>query len=86
MEEKIFFKGFYLFIRERARAGGDGKGEGEETPHGAGRPTRDSIPGPWDRDLSRGQLLNQLSHPRTPRHGENLAKYIGLGFGFFFPS
>ena len=26
----------------------------------------DSIPGRWDHDLSRRQLLNQLSHPGVP--------------------
>ena len=27
---------------------------------------RGSIPGPWDRDLSQRQMLNQLSHPGAP--------------------
>ena len=32
----------------------------------------DSIPGPWDHDLSQRQMLNQLSHPGTPRGGGSI--------------
>ena len=41
---------------------GEAEGEGE-----AGSPTWGSIPGLWDRDLSRRQTLNSLSHPGAPR-------------------
>ena len=34
----------------------------KQTPHWA----KSLIPGPWDHDLSRRQLLNQLSHPGAP--------------------
>ena len=58
-----FFKDFiYLFERERA-----GGGEGAEKEGEADTPLRSPmwgfIPGPQDHDLSRRQLLNQLSHP-----------------------
>uniref|UniRef100_A0A452VL31 SCAN box domain-containing protein n=1 Tax=Ursus maritimus TaxID=29073 RepID=A0A452VL31_URSMA len=31
-------------------------------------PMQDSIPGPWDHDLSRRQTLHRLSHPGAPRN------------------
>ena len=41
---------------ESPQAKGEAEGEGEA-------PIWDSIPGPWDHDLSQRQMLNQLSHP-----------------------
>ena len=54
--------------RERVRASIE-RGEGQrekQTPHRAGSPMWDPIPGLQDHDLSQRQLLNQLSHPGTP--------------------
>jgi len=45
-------------MRDRER-----EAEGEAGSQGAGSPMRDSIPGHWDHDLSRRQMLNHLSHP-----------------------
>jgi len=39
-------------VREHNMGGGRAEGEGE-----AGSPMRGSIPGPWDHDLSRRQML-----------------------------
>ena len=39
----------------------------KQSPCWAGSPMWGLIPGPWDHDLSQRQLLNQLSHPDTPR-------------------
>ncbi|XP_059042435.1 thyroid transcription factor 1-associated protein 26 isoform X2 [Mustela nigripes] len=38
----------------------------KQAPCEARSPMWDSIPGRWDHDLSRRQLLNQLSHPGIP--------------------
>ena len=40
-----------------------GVGEGQSL---AGSPMWGSIPGLWDHDLTRGQMLNRLSHPGVP--------------------
>ena len=58
----IFFKDFiYLFDRERSQVGREADRErGKQTPHWAGSLMCDSIPGPWDHDLSRRQRLNLL--------------------------
>ena len=55
--------------------GGAAEGEREnltQAPHWAGSPMWDSIPGPWDHDLSRRQVLNHLNHPGAPQ--ENIIK------------
>ena len=56
---------FYFFIHERHT-----ERETETEIYGrrrsrlpVGSPMRDSIPGPWDHDLSQRQMLHQLSHP-----------------------
>ena len=56
-------------MRERERDHKQGGGVDRE----AGSPLnkepdvrQDSIPGPWDHDLSRRQMLNRLSHPGAP--------------------
>ena len=36
------------------------------TPHKAGSPLQDSIPGPWDHDPSGRQMPNRLNHPGAP--------------------
>ena len=75
---KILF--IYLFIylrehvctreRERERASTskeEGKREREkQTPHWAGSPMWDSIPGLWDHDLCQRQTPNRLSQPGAP--------------------
>ena len=54
------FLRFYLFIWERAK-------EREHKQGGAYFSlSKNSIPGPWDYDLSQRQMLNQLSYPDTP--------------------
>ena len=59
---KTFFKDFIsLFERQRTWRGEEQREK--QTPCWAGSPTQDSIPGPWDHDLSRRQTLNWLSHP-----------------------
>ena len=60
----IFFKDWLIF--EREWAGGEGGEEGEADSQWAGSPVWDSVPGPWDHDLSWKQMLNLLSHPDTP--------------------
>ena len=55
---------FYLRERESKHEKGEGQRErGEQTTHWAGSLMQGWIPGPWEHDLSRGQTLNQLSHP-----------------------
>ena len=49
--EKIFFFQFYLFMRDTERGRGKSR-------FPAGSSMRDSIPGPWDGDLSQRQMLN----------------------------
>ena len=61
----LFFKIVYLFERQ-SRASentveGRGRGKGRSrisTEQGAGSPVQDSIPGPWDHDLTQRQTLN----------------------------
>ncbi|XP_059274515.1 zinc finger protein 736-like [Mustela nigripes] len=59
----------YLFVRERASGSEHRQTEWKQSqrekqaPCGARSLMWDSIPGRWDHDLSRRQLLNQLSHP-----------------------
>ena len=49
-----------LFIRDRTSKVRD-RGRGRSRL--LSLPTSGSIPGPWEHGLSRGQILNQLSHP-----------------------
>ena len=49
----------------------------------AGSPTWDSIPGPWDQDLSQRQALNH-SHPDVP-HLVLIRGLSGLIFGRTMP-
>jgi len=66
----FFFLRFYLFIWERMRDREHEREEGQrekQTPRWAGSLMWDSIPGLRNHDLSRGQLLNQLSHPGAQR-------------------
>ena len=69
----LFKKCLFGFERKRARVGkghrdGDrGSEDPKQSPFwqqlaGCKVPTQE----PWDHDLSRGQILNQLSHPGTP--------------------
>ena len=53
----------YLTDKERAQAGGEGEGEAGSSLSRS--PTWGLIPGPCDHDLSRRQMFNWLSHPRT---------------------
>ena len=51
-------------MRESERPHKRGGGQREkQSPHGAGSPTQDSIPAPWDHDLSRRQTPHWPSHP-----------------------
>ena len=52
-----FLKIFYLFIHERRTERGRETGRGRSRLP-LGSPMQDSIPGPWDHDLSRRQKLN----------------------------
>ena len=52
-----------LFIWERER---EQRERENQTPHWVGSLTWDSIPGPWDHDLSQRQTFNQLNHLGTP--------------------
>ena len=51
-------------MREREHKGGQKKRE-KQTLRWVGSPTWGWIPGPWDHDLSRRQMLNRLSPPRS---------------------
>ena len=42
---------------------GRGREKENQAPCSAGSLMQDSIPGPWDHDLSWRQILNRLSHP-----------------------
>ena len=57
----IIFKNI-LFIYEREITG---KGEADSPLSREPNELQDSIPGPWDQDLSQRQMLNQLGHPGT---------------------
>ena len=46
---------FYLFMRDTERGRDIGRGR-SRLP--VGSPMQDSIPGPWDHDLSQRQILN----------------------------
>ena len=62
--KQFFLKFFYFRERERAQVC---VSRGEEL-RGRRSPTRDSIPRPWDHDLSPNQESDaQLSHPGTPQ-------------------
>ena len=70
-----FLKRFYLFEREKKRERmhcGEARHRGRErerekqSPCSAGSLMWGSIPGPWDHDLNRRQMLNPLSHVDTP--------------------
>ena len=54
----FFFKRFYLFIHERHRERGRDIGRGRSRLS-SGSLMWDSIPGPWDHDLSQGQMRNR---------------------------
>ena len=62
----VFFKDFiYLRVRERACTQAreqQAEGGGEAGSSWTGEPDVGVIPGPQDHDLSRRQMLNQLSH------------------------
>lgn len=63
-----FFKNcIYLFDREgtQAHSRGEWQAEGEEETDFLQSPMQDSIPGPWDHDLSQRQTLNWLNHLGT---------------------
>lgn len=60
----FFFKIFFERQTDRQH---EQRGEGEAGL--AGSPMQDSTPGPRDHDLSRRQMLNQVSHAGTPDAG-----------------
>ena len=67
-------KRFYLFETEREHEWEEGQRERKKTPYWAGSPVwcdesqcRAQCKGPWDHKLSWRQMLNQLSHPSTPK-------------------
>ena len=66
----IFLKILFLYLRERKSTSRSGKQMEREkqTPHWAGSSMWNSIPGPWDPNLSGRQMLNQLSHPGAQRN------------------
>ena len=60
---------FFIYLLERERESEHRQTEWQrekQAPCGARSPMWDSISGRWDHDLSRRQLLNQLSHPGVP--------------------
>ena len=59
----FFFLRFYLFIRHTEREADIGRGRSRFL---AGSPMRDSIPRPWDHDLSQRETRKPLSHPGVP--------------------
>lgn len=69
--EWIFFKILFIYLWETesewVRKHQQAEGEGEQAPCWARSPKKDSIPRPWDHDLSHGQTLNRLSHPGAPQ-------------------
>ena len=57
-ERYVFvFSSFYLFIHDRHTERGRDIGRGRSRPP-VGSPMRDSMPGPWNDDMSRRQMLN----------------------------
>ena len=56
----------FIYLRERERQHKQGEGQRQrekQTPHRAGNPMWDLIPGSQDHNLSQRQMLNRLSHP-----------------------
>ena len=62
----LFFKRFYLFIWERERKIARENKSGEREKQVPSCQTWGLIPKSQNHDLSREQMLNQLSHPDTP--------------------
>ena len=67
----FFFKILFIYLTERDHSRREEgkrsqKEEGKQAPCWAESPMWDSIPGPWDHDLSRRQRLNPLSLPGAP--------------------
>ena len=65
----FFFKILFICLTERVREHKQGEQQRErekQAPHWAKSPMRDSIPGPWNHDLSQRQTLNSLCHPGAP--------------------
>ena len=63
-----FFKILLIYLRERESTQRERETEEQKhTPCWARSLMWDSIPGPWDHDLSRRQMLNWLSHPSALR-------------------
>ena len=65
----LFLKRFYLFIylREKEHKQREQQRQREkQATWGAGSPMWGSIPGSWDHDSNRRQMLNRWSHPGTP--------------------
>ena len=62
----LLFLRFYLFKREHKQGEQQREREKQATPL-SGSPMWGSVPGPWDYDLSRGQMLNPLSHQAPPK-------------------
>ena len=63
-----FLKILFIYLRERKRDSSSRKSSRQrekQAPHWAESPMRGSIPGPWDHDLSRRQMLN-WQIPRRP--------------------
>ena len=63
---ELFKTRFYLFDRERVSTEAGGAGD-RKADFSLSREPDAQIPGSWDRDLSRRQTLNRLSHPSAPR-------------------
>lgn len=57
----------YLFDRERETKQRKQQAEREAGSPLSREPNMVSISEPWDHDLSRRQMLNQLRHPGTPK-------------------
>lgn len=62
--KKIFYS--FTWETEREQAGEGAEGQVEAGSLLRREPDKGLIPGPWDHDLSRKQMLHQLSHPGSP--------------------
>ena len=59
----LFFWKTWFIWEGKSTSRGSSRQREKQVPRWPGSPTGDSIPGPWDHDLSRWQVLNWLSQP-----------------------
>ena len=78
----FFFKSLFIWQRERdhkhtQKSRGSKRGRSRLHTEQGARRIWGSIPGPWDHDLSRRQMLNRLSHPGIPRFSLTILRQQG---------